>query len=129
MSNEKKENNPSDMISSFLSYLKFCQKEYQECMQEVWKYDKKPQDYLHELEFCNSSKERSRLATKIHQDRKQRRELKDRAQRVEKLAKFYSDKKNKSFIDSLKALVEEQRKMEEYLDNERHYNKRGGDDG
>lgn len=119
--------NPSDVINSFLIYMKECQKEYQDCMSEVWKYDRKPQDYLHELEFCNDCKERSKLATKIHQERSRRRTLKDRAQRVEKIAKFYSDKKNKAFLDNLKILVGEQRKQEEFLDGERHYNKRVGD--
>ena len=118
---------PSDTIQSFLELLKECKSVYEICTKEVWKYDKRQQDQLHDLEFASNYDERNKVATRIHKDRTERRKYKDRVARVEKLAKFYSDKQNKQFIDRLKAMLEEQRKIEEYLDGERHYNRRGGD--
>lgn len=124
---EKKKLMPSQEIKGFLSYLKWCQDEYQSCVREVWTYDKKKQDQLHDLEFANNYKERNKISTRIHNERVVRRKYKDRTEMVEKVAKFCSDSQNKKFIDRLKSLIEEQEKVEEYLNSERHYNRRGGD--
>ena len=118
---------PSDTIRSFLELLKECKSEYELYSKEVWKHDKRQQDQLHDLEFASNYDERNKVATRIHKERTERRKYKDRVVRVEKVAKFYSDKQNKPFIDRLKSMLDEQRKVEEYLDGERHYNRRGGD--
>lgn len=118
---------PSDYIESFLEFFKDSKEEYEQNIQEVWKHDKKKQDQLHDMEFADNYKERCKIATRIHNERVQRRQYKDRAEMVEEIAAFYSDKKNKPFFEGLKALLEKQKKTEEYLMNERHYNRRGGD--
>lgn len=118
---------PSDYIESFLEFFKDSKEEYEQNIQEVWKHDKKKQDQLHDLEFANNYDERCKIATRIHNERVQRRQYKDRAEMVEEIAAFYSDKKNKPFFEGLKALFEKQKKIEEYLTNERHYNRRGGE--
>lgn len=118
---------PSDYIVSFLEFFKDSKEEYEQNIQEVWKHDKKKQDQLHDMEFADNYKERCKIATRIHNERVQRRQYKDRAEMVEEIAAFYSDKKNKPFFEGLKALLEKQKKTEEYLMNERHYNRRGGD--
>ena len=118
---------PSDYIVSFLEFFKDSKEEYEQNIQEVWKHDKKKQDQLHDMEFADNYKERCKIATRIHNERVQRRQYKDRAEMVEEIAAFYSDKKNKPFFEGLKALLEKQKETEEYLMNERHYNRRGGD--
>lgn len=118
---------PSDYIESFLEFFKDSKEEYERNIQEVWKHDKKKQDQLHDMEFADNYKERCKIATRIHNERVQRRQFKDRAEMVEEIAAFYSDKKNKPFFEGLKALLEKQKKTEEYLMNERHYNRRGGE--
>lgn len=118
---------PSEQISEFLDFLKECQTEYEECVQEVWKHDKKQQDQLHDLEFASNYDERNKIATRIHKERVERREYKDRTEMVIKIAKFCSDTQNKPLLKRLKLLLEEQRKTEEFLLGERHYNRRGGD--
>lgn len=118
---------PSDYIESFLEFFKDSKEEYEQNIQEVWKHDKKKQDQLHDMEFADNYKERCKIATRIHNERVQRRQFKDRAEMVEEIAAFYSDKKNKPFFEGLKALLEKQKKTEEYLMNERHYNRRGGE--
>ena len=129
MASRKTERNPSDIIQDFLEPMKTSQKEYQDCVTKVWQYDKKkPVDYMHDFEFICNCRERSRLSTKIHNERIDRRKYKDRAERAEKLAKFYSDKQNKQFFDKLSSLVVAQREVEEYLDGVRHYNRRAGDE-
>jgi len=118
---------PSQQIGEFLDFLKICQNEYKECISEVWKYDKKKQDYLHDMELINNYKERCRAATRIHNERVARRNYKDRAELAEKIANFCADKQNKQFLDRLRGLMESQQQVEEYLTGERHYNRRGGD--
>lgn len=127
MASNKTERNPSEIIEDFLKLMKSSQKEYQDCTAKVWQYDKKkPVDYMHDFEFMNNCRERSKLSTKIHNERIERRKYKDRAERVEKVAKFYSDKQNKPFLDRIDSLLAAQREVEKYLDGERHYRRRAG---
>lgn len=127
MANKKTEKNPSEIIEDFLELMKSSQKEYQDCTAKVWQYDKKkPVDYMHDFEFMNNCRERSKLSTKIHNERIERRKYKDRAERVEKVAKLYSDKQNKPFLDRINSLLAAQREVEKYLDGERHYRRRAG---
>ena len=44
-----------------MDFLKECQEEYKNCVSEVWKFDKKKQDQLHDLEFANNYKNVARL--------------------------------------------------------------------
>lgn len=118
---------PSQQIESFMDFLKECQEEYKTCVSEVWKFDKKKQDQLHDLEFANDYKERCRVATRIHEERVERRKYKDRSEMTKEIADFCADKQNKQFLDRLYGLIEKQQRMEQYLLGERHYNRRGGD--
>lgn len=116
---------PSEIIDEFLNFLKYCDKEYKDCVTQVYKYDRMNQDFLHDIEFAHNYDERYKIATRVHKQRNDRRAMKDRVEFVEKVAKFYSDKQNKQFIDRLKNLLADQKKAEEYVLNERHYNRRG----
>ena len=121
MANEMK---PSEIMQNFLDYLKGCQKEYQICMVEVHKHE----DFLHGLEFAGNRQERNRIATQVSQSRKDRRRLKDRMQLLEGCARLFGDKSNKQFFDRLQNLIEKQRKEEEFLESDRIYKPRAGDD-
>lgn len=125
MSNEMK---PSEVLQDFLDFMKECQKEYQACMVEIHKHDKRVQDFLHGLEFAENRKERNKIATQVSQSRKERRRLKDRAKLLEESARFYGDKSNKQFFDKLRSLVVKQEKEEEFLESDRIYKPRAGDD-
>lgn len=125
MSNEMK---PSEVLQDFLTFMKECQKEYQACTIEVHKHDKRVQDFLHGLEFAENRQERIRIATQVSQSRRERRKLKDRAHILEECARFYGDKSNKQFFDKLRSLVVKQEKEEEFLEGDRVYKPRAGDD-
>jgi len=116
---------PSEIIDEFLNFLKYCDKEYKDCVTQVYKYDRMNQDFLYDIEFAHNYDERCKIATRVHKQRNDRRAMKDRVEFVEKVAKFYADKQNKQFIDRLKNLLTDQKKAEEYVLNERHYNRRG----
>ena len=116
---------PSEIIDEFLNFLKYCDKEYKDCVTQVYKYDRMNQDFLYDIEFAHNYDERCKIATRVHKQRNDRRAMKDRVEFVEKVAKFYADKQNKQFIDRLKNLLTDQKKAEEYVLNERHYNRIG----
>lgn len=125
MVNDRK---PSEVLQDFLDYMKNCQKEYQACIIETHKHDKKVQDFLHGLEFAENRQERNRIATRVSQSRKERRKFKDRAQFLEECARFFGDRSNKQFFDRIQSLIEKQKKEEEYLESDRVYKPRVGDD-
>ena len=48
---------PSEIIDEFLNFLKYCDKEYKDCVTQVYKYDRMNQDFLHDIyltmrKFC-----------------------------------------------------------------------------
>lgn len=122
---KKTEPKPSDVIKDFLDYLVNCQKEYQAACTEMFAEDKKVQDFLHSIEFENDCKERNKITTRWHISRNRRRAAKDRSLELERIAKFYTDKANKPFIDKLRSMVKDQKKEEEWLESERVYKQRG----
>lgn len=122
---QKQEKKPSEFIDEFLQFLKYCDKEYKECVQEVWKYDKMTQDHIHDIEFAHNYEQRCKVATEIHKMRNERRGYKNRVAFVENIAKFCADKQNKQFIEKLKKLLDDQKHSEEFVLGEKHYNRRG----
>lgn len=125
--NNKNEPKPSEVIKKFLDYLVNSQKEYQAACTEMFAEDKKVQDFLHAIEFEKDSKVRSKISTQFHISRNCRRAAKDRSLKLERVAKFYTDKANKPFIDKLRSMVKDQKEEEKWLESERIYYPRGGD--
>lgn len=123
-----KERKPSDVIEEFLSFLENANKEHIECEQTVDLCGKRNIDYLHDMEFAKDKGERNRIATKIHNNQIQRRNAKDRVLELEKPTAFFTDKSNRPFIGQLKRLLKEQKDMEAYLEKDREYVRRAGDD-
>lgn len=126
---KKNEPKPSEVIKVFLDYLASCQKEYQAACTEMFAEDKKHQDFVHAIEFENNAKERSKIATQFNISRNRRRAAKDRSLKFERVAKFYTDKANKPFIDKLRSMIKDQKEEEKYLESERVYYPRGGGSG
>lgn len=124
-----KNRKPSEVIEEFLTFLEDANREHIECEQTVEICNKRNIDYLHDMEFAKDKSERNRIATKIHRNQKNRRAAKDRTLELEKPAAFFTDKSNKAFIGQLRRLLKEQKDREKYLENEREYIRRAGDDG
>lgn len=124
-----KERKPSEVIEEFLTFLENANKEHIECEQDVDLCGKRNIDYLHDMEFAKDKGERNRIATKIHNNQVQRRTAKDRAMELEKPAAFFTDKSNKAFLGQLKRLQKEQKDREKFLESDREYVRRAGDEG
>ena len=115
---------PSDTISDFLNWLEEMKALYDTCSEEVNYEDRKVQDFLHELEFAKDKNERNRIATKFSNSRKQRRESKNQALLVKYIVEFLDVKENRECLNRMKKLLGNQRKQEQYVLSEKHYNKR-----
>ena len=120
----KKEKEPSEVLSDFLNYIDRCRYEYQRANDAVKTEDKRLQDLLHELEFAEDKAARNRVATKFQRSRKERRRQKDEMMRLELIVQFFDEPTPKSAINKMRQLLGKQRKNEEFLNGERHYNKR-----
>lgn len=106
---------PSEHISEFLNFVAEAKSQYRFCSDEVDNQDKLTQDYLHSLELdglkCN---ERSKLATKLAVNRKDRRYYKDRAEELEPIVQFFEEPQNKKVLDKMKQVLGVVRKSEAY---------------
>ena len=58
------------------------------------------------------------------QSRRNRRRQKDEMMRLELVVQFFDDPTPKSTVNKMRQLLGKQRKQEEFLDGERHYNPR-----
>ena len=119
-----REINPSRVLEAFLDYVSDCEKEYHEAKKEVEQEDARLTDLVHEMEFAADKKERNRVATRLQQSRKRRRDCKDRMQRNELIAKFICDPKNREILKRIRGLIGQQKKKEEYLEGPRTYHPR-----
>lgn len=119
---------PSEVIDAFLKFLEDASVEHIDCIKTVDLCGKKNIDYLHDMEFAKDKGERNKIATKIHNNQIIRRKAKDRSMELEKVAAFFTDKSNKPFIGQLKRLLKEQRDKEKYLENDREYIRRAGEE-
>ena len=106
----------SEQLSQFLDFVAEAQRLYKFCSDEVNTQDKLTQDYLHSLELGElSCSERSKLATKLATNRKDRRYYKDRVEELEPIVQFFSDPAHKKLLDKLSSTVLGQvRKAESY---------------
>ena len=106
---------PSEQISSFLNFVNAAQSYYNFCDEEMHKQEALTQDYLHSLELDGlSCGERSKLATKLVINRKDRRYYKDRVEELEPIVRWASDPVNTKVINQLKQVLGACRKQENY---------------
>lgn len=122
MKEKKKE--PSETLSDFLSYIDQIRSEYKAAEDAMKTEDKRLQDLLHELEFAKDKAERNRVATKLQRSRRERRRQKDEMMRLELIVQFFDEQTPKSTVNKMRQVLGRQRKQEEFLNGERHYNKR-----
>jgi hypothetical protein len=126
MSKSDKKRTPAEALEDFLNYYDSSVLEYRYACDMVSEEDKRLQDLLHAMEFAKDRSERNKVATRLQQSRKSRRNNKDLVKMNEKLVKFFEDQKNRDTLNRLRQLLGQQRKEEEYLLGERTYKPRAG---
>ncbi len=85
----KSQENHYVRLEEFLAWVKECEEQYRTASEAVaLEGPASRKDLLHEMEFAATSKERSRVATKLSRSRKLRREQKDIMKRNEQVVEF-----------------------------------------
>lgn len=120
----KKEKDPSEALTEFLEYINGCREQYQAAHESVKTEERRLQDLLHELELAEGENAKRRAATKLRNSRRQRRRKKDEAMRLELIVNFFDEPSHKNSVNKMRQLAKRQKKQEEFLDGERHYNPR-----
>lgn len=106
---------PSDQLKAFLDFVTDACAVYKLYGEYINTEDKLTQDLLHKLELNNLNRnERSKVATQLAINRKNRRYYKDRVEEIEPIAEFFADPVNKKVLDRLKQVLGAVRKQEEY---------------
>ena len=118
------EKEPSEVLSEFLAYIDRIRYDYKAAHDAVKKEEKRLQDLLHDIEFAEGENEKRRAGTRLQQGRRSRRRKKDEMMRLELVVQFFDEPTQKSTINKMRQLLGKQRKQEEFLNGERHYNKR-----
>ena len=118
------EKEPSEVLSEFLAYIDRIRYDYKAAHDAVKKEEKRLQDLLHDIEFAEGENEKRRAGTRLQQSRRSRRRKKDEMMRLELVVQFFDEPTQKSTINKMRQLLGKQRKQEEFLNGERHYNKK-----
>jgi hypothetical protein len=105
----------SEKLSGFLNQVSEAKLIYKLYKEELEKQEKLTQDYLHSLELDGlNCAERSKVATKLANNRKDRRFYKDRIEELEPLVIFVNDPANKKVLDKLTEVLGATRRAENY---------------
>lgn len=106
---------PSEQITNFLNFITAAQSHYKFCKEEQEKQEALTQDFLHSLELDGlNCCERSKLATKLAINRKDRRYYKDRVEELDLVVKWATDPANIKSVNQLKQILGQVRKQENY---------------
>ena len=105
----------SEYISEFLNFVSDTQTKHRIYAEAVENQDKLTQDYLHSLELDDlKCDERSKVATKLAINRKDRRYYKDRVEEFEPIVKFFEDPQHKKVLNLMTKVLGDVRKAESY---------------
>ena len=106
---------PSEYISEFLNFVAEARVQYRLYSEEVAKQDKLTQDYLHSLELDDLKyNERSKVATKLAINRKNRRYYKRCVEELEPIVSLFEDSQNKKILNLMTQALGNTRKAESY---------------
>lgn len=111
----------SEEIKKFLDFIDESRRLHAIAADGIKKEEKKLQDFLHAIEFESNSKERSKICTKLHQSRLERRRNKDMAEELEEIVKFFQEPQHKKTLDQMTQLLGKVRKIEKYHAERTYY--------
>lgn len=111
----------SEEIKRFLDFVEDSKKLHSVYQEALVMEDKKVQDFLHAIEFEKSAKERSKICTKLHISRQNRRKYKDIVEEREEIVKFFQDPQHKKTLDQMTQLLGRVRKIEKYHAERTYY--------
>lgn len=106
---------PSEHISEFLNFVAEAKTKYKLYSEEVEKQNKLTQDYLHSLELDGlKCDERSKVATKLAINRKDRRYFKNLVEEFEPIVKLFEEPHAQKALNLMTKVLGDTRKAESY---------------
>ncbi len=109
---------PSVILKLFLDLADKSKSIYSYNLEAMKNEERITQDYLHKLELEGLNyRERSKIATKLAENRKARREFKDVVEELEPIIEFFNDPVNKRILNNMTQLLGQVRKIENYHKN------------
>lgn len=122
MKKKEEEIKVSTSISNFLNLFKEIEQAYPYMEEKLQEQDKLTQDLLHQLELENLKyKGRAKVATKLSQVRRARRNYKDYIEELQPVITYIQN--NKKVINDLQKLLGDTRKQEKKHVNRRYFPK------
>lgn len=120
MKKKEEEIKVSTSISNFLNLFKEIEQAYPYMEEKLQEQDKLTQDLLHQLELENLKyKGRAKVATKLSQVRRARRNYKDYIEELQPVITYIQN--NKKVINDLQKLLGDTRKQEKKHVNRRYF--------
>ena len=107
----------SDRIKDFLDFIEECQNAYSFAQENMKREDERLQDLLHAIEFETKARERSKLCTKLHNSRIERRDNKNVVELTEDIVDFFQEPQHRKTLEQMKQLLGKVRKVENYHSN------------
>lgn len=111
----------SEELKRFLDFVKESQDLYETAKKNMQQEDRRLQDFLHAIEFEPTAKKRSKVCTRLHKSREERRRYKDLVEETEDLVKFFEEPQNKKTLDKMVQLLGKLRKVEKYHRERSYY--------
>lgn len=104
----------SENIKQFLDFVGESKKLHTYALEKVKLEEKRQQDLIHAIEFEPSCKERSKISTRLHGCRLDRRRYKDMVEEREEVVRFFQEPQHKKTLDQMTQLLGKVRKVEKY---------------
>ena len=112
----------SPYISDAIKMMERAAADYEWCGAEQHRLEQLTQDYLHSLELDGLNyAERAKVATRLAQCRRDRRECKDAVEILEPLVNFLASDRGKQLVNLLREVLGKTRKVEEKMATRRNY--------
>lgn len=108
----------SKYISDFCEMARQARRDFEWNKEEIRNFDSLTQDYLHSLELEDLNyKERAKIATKLAECRRLRRDSKDTVEVLEPLVAFLDSDKGRQTMNLMKEALGKTRKAEERMES------------
>lgn len=107
----------SEKLKAFLDFVDECINLCGQAYEDMKKEEARTQDLLHAIEFETNVRERSKICTKLHRNRNERRRNKDIVEVTEDIVQFFAEPQHKKTLDQMRQLLGKVRKAEKYHEN------------
>lgn len=115
---------PSEKLEELLGWVDKVTEEYKAAQAGRKAEDNRLQDLIHGVELAGNKEEERKAASVLGESRRTRRRHKDREMELEYIYSFFQEGMNRKTLNGMRQLLGNQRKREEFLHGERHYNRR-----